>query len=341
MTNSPATRRGGPAGGALANEVWVAFLDGGELRGRVQSFNPGGSTFFLQFDQPVDGLNSKEIGLESVKMISFVRKKGTVKKKVTFPSTARLVTVRFLDGDKLLGVAQSYGGVRRGLYLVPAEVEDVERIYVPVSAIRDVVSVKQLGDIMVEKGMVTPEMIKSAIQKQRQLRDDKIGEILLKRQAIDDKQLAQGLSEQKQRRERRIGDILLEQGFIDGVQLEEALETQAAQREKKLGQIMVDMGYATYKMIGIALAIQYNVPFIDLSSQTIDPQLRRFVPLDMAKRWQIMPLSLQKRVLTIAVSDPTEQFAQDELRDKTRLTVITVVATPPDISRVITRFYGA
>jgi type IV pilus assembly protein PilB len=132
----------------------------------------------------------------------------------------------------------------------------------------------------------------------------------------------------------------LEQGFVDSVQLDEALETQKGQRDKKLGEIMVDMGYATYKMIGIALAVQFNVPFMDLGSHTIDPQLRELVPVKVARQWQVIPISLQQGVLTIAIADPTEQSAQDELRKITGLTVITIVATPQDIARAITRFYG-
>ena len=338
MSLSKATPSGTP-GGAVRNEVVVCFSDGTELRGTVHSFSPQRPTFFLQFSQPINGLTSREIVFDSVKMVSFLRDPTKPKSKVTFPSTARLVTVRFLDGDMLRGVAQAVGG-SRGLFLIPTRLEEVERAYVPISAIRDIVSVKRLGEILTEEGMATPEMIERAIEKQRQLHGDQVGQILLKKQAISDKQLQQGLSQQKERAGRRIGDILLEQGFIDRVQLDEALEVQAQQREKKLGEIMVKMGYATYKMIGIALAIQYNVPFIDLSRQTIASQLGSLVPEDIARRWHIMPLSLQERVLTIAVADPTEQSAHDELREKTGLTVITVVATPQDISRAMTHFYG-
>jgi len=330
----------GPLGGAAAAEAVVSLLDKGELRGKIHNFSPQRPAFSLQFNEPDGQLTSRQISLDDVKMVSFLRNPDVKKAKVAFPSTARLVTVRFLDGEKVRGVAQSYGGARRGIFLVPTGLEDVERIYVPIQAIRDVVSVKRLGDIVVEKGMATPEMIERAIDKQEQLRDHKIGEILVNNQVITDKQLEQGLSEQKDRPERRIGDILLEQGFIDRVHLDEALEAQARHREQKLGQIMVDMGYATYKMIGIALAIQYNVPFIDISSQAIDPQLRKLVAADFAQRWKIIPLSFQQKVLTIAVADPTEHSVPDLLREKTGLTVITVVATPQDIARGIARFYG-
>jgi hypothetical protein len=340
MNPSPEGHAGSP-GGAVPNEVIVAFLDGTELRGTIASFNPQLPTFFLQSSQPGDQPPTREIGFESVKMVSFFRSPTTSKSKVAFPSTARLVTVRFLDREVIHGVTQSYSGARIGLFLVPTGLEEVERIYVPISAIRDVVSVKRLGEILTEQGMATPEMVERAIQQQKHIQEEPVGQILLKKKVITDEQLGQGLAVQKQRPGKRIGDILLEQGFVDRVQVEEALETQAQQRDKKLGEIMVDMGYATYKMIGIALAIQYNIPFMDLSSQTIDPQLRNLVPVKIARRRQIMPLSLQQGVLTIAIADPTEESAQEELRNQTGLTVITVVATPQDIARAITRFYGS
>jgi hypothetical protein len=330
----------GLPGGGGANEVVVAFLDGTELVGTIASFNPQLPTFFLQSSKAGGEPPTREIGFESVRMVSFLRSAATPKGSVAFPSTARLVTVRFLDGQVIHGVTQSYSGARIGLFLVPTGLEDVERIYVPISAIRDVVSVKRLGEILTEQGMANPEMIERAIQQQKELQDEQVGQILLKKKVISDEQLGKGLAEQKKRPEKRIGDILLEQGFIDQIQLDEALEGQAKQRDKKLGEIMVDMGYATYKMIGIALAIQYNIPFMDLSSQTIDPQLRELVPVKIASRWQIMPLNLQQRVLTIAMADPTEQSVQEEVRNLTGLTVITVVATPQDIARTITRFYG-
>lgn len=339
-----AGRPAGPPRGGVHHDVVVTFLDGTELRGTVETFDPQRPTFLLYSHEPGDGMMTREIGFQRVKMISFLRNPAVPKGKVVFPSTARLVTVRFLDHE-IYGVTQCYGGARTGLYLVPTALEEVERIYVPVSAIREVVA-KRLGEILTEQGMVTPEMVEQALKQQERLRREQkepIGQILLKRGAITDQELAQGLALQAQRPTKKIGEILIEQGFIDQVQLDEALEVKRRQgdRDKKIGEILVEMGAATSKMIGIALAIQYNVSFLDLSTQSIDPQLRTLVPTDIARRWQIMPVSLQEQILTIAVADPREHAAQDALRDRTGLTVITVVATPQDISRAIARYYGS
>ena len=329
----------GPRGGALGNVAVVTFVDGEELQGAIQSFNTQLPTFFMVVKES-DGQQSREIRFDSVKMVSFLNDPAMPKSKVAFPSSASLVTLRFMDRKAIRGVAQSTGGARVGLYLVPTGLKDVSRIFVPISAIRDVVSVKRLGEILTVKGMVTPEMLERAIQEQQKVRKEKIGQVLLKKQVITDEQLKQGIEKQKQQPGKRIGDILLEQGFVDRVQVDEALEAQKHQREIKLGEIMVGLGYATYKMIGIALAIQYNIPFMDLSSQTINFHLRELVPVKIARRLQVMPLSVQQGVLTVAIADPTEQSAIEELKNMIGLTVITVASTPPDISRAINRFYG-
>jgi type IV pilus assembly protein PilB len=99
------------------------------------------------------------------------------------------------------------------------------------------------------------------------------------------------------------------------------------------------MDYATYKMTGVALAIQYNLPYMDLSEQIIDGHLRELVPVNIARRWRVIPISLQQGVLTIAIADPTDDGARDQIREMTGLTVIHVVSTPQDISRALDRFY--
>jgi type IV pilus assembly protein PilB len=78
---------------------------------------------------------------------------------------------------------------------------------------------------------------------------------------------------------------------------------------------------------------------MDLGSQTVDSQLGELVPAKIADQRQVMPISLQQGVLTIAIADPTNDSVQDEIRKITGLTVIYVVSTPQDIARSIKRFY--
>lgn len=330
-----------PPGGFPGSDVVVTLLDGSELRGSVDSFNPQLPGFYLRRARGDGGeAHTARVAFDTVRTVAFLAPPGTQRSKVTFPATARVVTVRFLDRQLLNGVTQNFGGPRRGLFLVPTALEGVERIYIPVTAIREVVSVQRLGEILQEQRMATPEMVERAVQRQRQLREEPIGQILLRRRAISDEVLEQGLRLQRERSGARIGEILVEQGFVSAEELREALDLQARQRDRKLGEIMVDMGFASHKMIAIALSIQYNLPFISLTSQWIDPRLRELVPSEMALRWQLLPMGLEEGVLTVAVADPSEGDYKEELRARTGLAVSEVVATPQDLTRALATYYG-
>jgi type IV pilus assembly protein PilB len=103
---------------------------------------------------------------------------------------------------------------------------------------------------------------------------------------------------------------------------------------------MIDLGFASHKMIAIALSIQYNVPFVSLAGQAIDPGLRELVSSVEALRWQILPLDLKEGVLTVAVADPSETDYKEELRARATVAVTEVVATPQDLTRALAAYYG-
>ena len=324
---------------SVENEVLVSLLDGEELYGAVNSFNAKRPAFFLQQKQAAGPPISREIKFEKTKMISFFHKRDEMSKP-SFPPTASLVTVRFLDSEVIQGITQNYGGRRLGIFLVPIAEEEIERIYVPVSAIQDVVSVRRLGEMMTEKEVLTREMIKGAIQKQARSSEEPIGQTLVERQIVPNEQIVQGMTLQNQHTPHRIGQILMVQGFIEQAQVNEALDAQKRQSGKKLGEILVQMGYATHKMIGIALAIQYGIPFMNLRGQVIDSDLQALVPEAVARQWHIVPLHFRYRILTIAVADPTDRTMRDALQRKTGLAVNLVASTPQDISQTSLRLYG-
>ena len=276
---------------------------------------------------------------EDVKTVAFLQGPASGRAG-TVAGGARLVTVRFLDDSVLSGVTYHSEGPRRGLFLVPTALAGVDRLYAPISAIREVVSVQRLGEILTNEKIATPEMVANALQQQHRLREEPLGQILLKRQAITDDALREGLALQQERRGVRIGEILIEQGFITAPELELALAAQRRQRDRKLGELMVEMGYVSHKMVGIALAIQYNVPFVSLAAHALDPELRRLVPAAFALHWQVLPLAIDAGVLTVAVADPAETEYKEPLVRSTRLAITEVVVTPQELGRTILEFYA-
>ncbi|HUL17490.1 MAG TPA: type IV-A pilus assembly ATPase PilB [Terriglobales bacterium] len=137
----------------------------------------------------------------------------------------------------------------------------------------------------------------------------------------------------------RLGEILLKENLITQDQLQKALDFQRA-NGGKLGSCLTKMGYITDDDITGVLSRQYGVPSINLKYYEIDPNVIRLIPQDTAQRYQVIPLSRVGSVLTIAMTDPTNVFAMDDVKFMTGFNVEPVVASESAIAEAISRFYG-
>jgi type IV pilus assembly protein PilB len=137
----------------------------------------------------------------------------------------------------------------------------------------------------------------------------------------------------------RLGEILLKESLITQDQLQKALEFQRA-NGGKLGSCLTRMGFITDDDITGVLSRQYGVPSINLKFYEIDPNVIKLIPQDTALRYQVIPLSRVGSVLTIAMTDPTNVFAMDDIKFMTGFNVEPVVASESAIGEAITRFYG-
>ena len=138
----------------------------------------------------------------------------------------------------------------------------------------------------------------------------------------------------------RLGEILVKESLITNDQLQKALEFQRA-NGGKLGSCLTKMGYITDDDITGVLSRQYGVPSINLRFYEIDPIIIKLIPQDTAQRYQVIPLSRVGSVLTIAMTDPTNVFAMDDIKFMTGFNVEPVVASESAIGDAISRFYGA
>jgi type IV pilus assembly protein PilB len=137
----------------------------------------------------------------------------------------------------------------------------------------------------------------------------------------------------------RLGEILLKESLITQDQLDKALEFQRS-NGGKLGSCLTKMGFITDDDITGVLSRQYGVPSINLKYYEIDPIVIKLIPQDTALRYQVVPLSRVGSVLTIAMTDPTNVFAMDDIKFMTGFNVEPVVASESAIAEAITRFYG-
>jgi type IV pilus assembly protein PilB len=138
----------------------------------------------------------------------------------------------------------------------------------------------------------------------------------------------------------RLGEILVKDSLISTDQLKQALEHQK-RNGGRLGTVLVKLGIVSDEDITAVLSRQYGVPSINLKFYEVDPLVIKLVPQETAIRYQIVPLSRVGSTLTIAMTDPTNVFAMDDIKFMTGFNVEPVVASETAISEAISKFYGA
>jgi type IV pilus assembly protein PilB len=137
----------------------------------------------------------------------------------------------------------------------------------------------------------------------------------------------------------KLGDLLLKQKLITQEQLETALKLQ---REEggKIGEALVRVGAVSEGDITETLSQQFGVPSIDLAHFEIDPAVIKVVPGEVARKYGVLPVNKTGATLTIAMGDPTNVFAMDDIKFMTGYNVEPVVASEIALRKAIDKHYG-
>ncbi len=140
-------------------------------------------------------------------------------------------------------------------------------------------------------------------------------------------------------RKKKLGELLLAGGSITEKQLEHALSEQQA-KGKRLGETLINLGYITERQMLLTLEKQLDIPYIYLTQEDIKDSAIKLVPLFLAERYNIVPIRLEGNSIVIAMNDPTNFYAIDDVRMVSGLDVVPVLATARDISEAIGKHYG-
>ncbi|NWG13600.1 MAG: type II secretion system protein GspE, partial [Acidobacteria bacterium] len=132
----------------------------------------------------------------------------------------------------------------------------------------------------------------------------------------------------------QIGELLLRDNLITPEQLNAALEYQR-RNGGRLGTILIELGFADDDAITTVLSRQYGVPSINLAYFEVDPSVIKLIPVETAQKYMVIPLSRVGSTLTIAMADPTNVFAMDDIKFMTGFNVEPVVATESSIREAV------
>lgn len=137
---------------------------------------------------------------------------------------------------------------------------------------------------------------------------------------------------------KRIGEVLLERGVITAKELEKAIAHQKEQGGL-MGQVLIQLGFVTEEEIALALTAQYGFPYLPLDNYEIDGGLARLIPEQVARQYCLIPVDRIGNALTLAMADPSNIQAIEEVELMTKCVVQTFVSTPSDIGKAIDKYY--
>ena len=136
---------------------------------------------------------------------------------------------------------------------------------------------------------------------------------------------------------KRLGDILVETGMITEEQLNHTLANKSS--DEKLGDALLREGYISEQQLIEVLEFQLGIPHININQYPIDLEAVQLVPKDLAKQHLLMPIRKDKNKLLVAMADPLDYFALEELRMATGYHIEPAIAAKDEIYRAITKYY--
>jgi hypothetical protein len=198
----------------------------------------------------------------------------------------------------------------------------------------------RLGELLLRERLLTESQLEEALADQAgRSAYLPLGQILIERKLVTRKQIRGALD--RQRRRLRLGQVLVRAGVLTEAQLQRALDY-ARRTGFRLGEAIVQLDLASDAAIRQALCAQLNVPFVDLESFTPDPSdgLHRLVKMTYAQRHRLVPIARLGTSITVAMDDPTDDRAVQELERVTGCTVNVVTTTTAGFKRAYGRVYA-
>jgi len=138
----------------------------------------------------------------------------------------------------------------------------------------------------------------------------------------------------------RLGDILVKNGIIDEDKLFKALDLQRTTGQK-LGATLITQGWITEEQLSTVLEEQYQIPYVDINNIYIDPKVPKLISEGLARKHMVIPIKLENNVITVAMVDPLDMIAKDDVRLITGMEINPVICSQSDIAKAVNRYYDA
>ncbi|HEY3300021.1 MAG TPA: ATPase, T2SS/T4P/T4SS family [Methylophilaceae bacterium] len=281
--------------------------------------------------------------IQLIDPVGLIREDIELEKRSPLPLTPvdlQTYHVVLSNEEKLAGYTQGYHNTETGLFIYPVTKDShVIRTFIPRGAINQYKIGLRIGEILIEENLAEEEDVDKALEQQAALRAQRIGDYLSENQIISSDELAIAIKLQEHKPMLKIGEALIQLGLVTEAQLDTALNKQKENRKIPLGKLLVDMGVIDELALKGAMAKKLGIPYVSLNKFNFDPNAIRLVPTAFAKRELVVPLCLIEGALIVALEDPMNFKALDEIGFTTQLKVIPAMASKEDIKSAIRIHY--
>lgn len=185
---------------------------------------------------------------------------------------------------------------------------------------------KKLGEILIERNLVTEEQLLSALNIQKEKKKP-LGEILVMEGYITKEKLELALAKQYGS---KLGEILINAELINFDQLQHALNIQEEDR-LSLGDVLIELEYVKAEDVLEAQSKQYKLEIVNLYQYQINPDAFSKIPTEIVKRYSVLPIDIKDGFLVVATSDPEDVLAITDLSFISGMHVRLVLAPKKDI----------
>lgn len=198
-----------------------------------------------------------------------------------------------------------------------------------------------IGELLLRQGIIDEDQLKHALSEQERT-GIMLSKILVRLGMVSEDTLTNILGVQMQSTTKmRIGEMLMAQGYITEAQLNKALEQQKITGQR-LGKTLVSLGFMPEEKLIEILSIQFEIPYVSLSNFSFDPDVVKYLSEHVCRGYNVVPLfvNAKEKILTIAMSDPTNMRVIDIVKFKAQMDIDVVMASEKDVTAAIERLYA-
>jgi type II secretory ATPase GspE/PulE/Tfp pilus assembly ATPase PilB-like protein len=326
----------------LPSVVTVLHLDGRRRRGRLTKFAPAMADVVLEVEAPAreserdrDKHRNTVLRAEDLAYIGFHRAGEATPQP---DASLENYKIHVAGGEQLSVRTAPQAGPGVGFIGYPLGAESP---YGLIFFYRHGVNAREkdapIGSLLVSSGVLNRSTLDHGLAVQTASRSVPIGQILIELKKVD-KETVDEAAELQKRKRLRIGEVLREAGLVSDNDIEQALVEQRSRKGKRLGEVLVDLGVLQERDLALTLANKFDLPFINLDEVAINPEALAAVGSAVAAKYSLMPLDIDAKTLTIAISDPTSIDPIDVLRVRTQRRVREVIVVPSQLKRAIEQY---